>query len=261
MDGKKYLFLSFGQRLAVSLALTILALCAIGLIVFGARQSGFPKLYELGAEMLKLILTASAAWVLILLYASSNSFGRIERETRIFFEVDLLRPSKRDSSSLSLPSEYVADDEVQTSMECIARTASSVTYRVTDAARQSLHFWCSLNVHDLAVVFMLPASTAPYYESIYAATLAGFRRRGVEVISFGLVAHKYGNASGTAMYLELYLTQSFAKDFLFNAAARHHAAQSLFGDVRSFLVCMRRAEESPLSDSLMSELANPTSDG
>lgn len=239
MEVKKFLFLSRTQLWLVSSVLVLIIVVAACSVAYCVHRSDLQKIVDLGGETLKLALTASAAWALVILYASSNSPRRIESETRAFLRVDLVRPSRSSQESTSV-SGAVVDDEVRIDMLPVACTNNSVTYKVSDASGQSMYLWCSLNVSDLAVVFMLPSRHADRYEQIYSATLAGFKRRAVEIVSFGLVPHQY-DAERMHDYLELYSAQSLAEDFLFNASARYRTAHSLFGDLRSFLVCMRRA--------------------
>ena len=214
-------------------------------ILFGAEQPQLSKLVDVSAETLKLTLTASAGWVLVLLYASANSSGRIERETRRFLDVDLVRPTLPLAGKVSGANLF--DDEKPLAMQRLNATRTSATYRVSDGSGLVMHFWCNLNVNDLAVVFMLPGGVASSYQQVFEPTLAGFTRRGIDVQSFGLVKHRFEGADALREHLELYMTRTLPDDFLFNAASRFHAAQALFGDLNSFLGCLRRAASSPSS--------------
>ncbi|HEY1103918.1 MAG TPA: hypothetical protein VGE70_10915 [Burkholderiaceae bacterium] len=95
MDGKKFLFLSRRQRWTISLGLgSLLAAALLGVVYAPVAVDGqVQRLGNVSADALKLLLTAAAGWVLVLLYTSSNSFGRIERETVAFLTRDLCRPS------------------------------------------------------------------------------------------------------------------------------------------------------------------------
>lgn len=239
MEGKKFLFLSSMQRWSVSAVLLALVAAATAAVAFGAHQTQFAKLVDVSAETLKLALTASAGWVLVLLYASANSSRRIERETRRFLDVDLVRPTLASAALRS--SGALFDDEMPLTMQRLHATRTSATYRVSDGAGRVMHFWCNINVYDLAVVFMLPGEVAPVYESVFEPTLAGFKRRGIEIQSFGLVTHRFEHPAAARLHLELYMTRTLQEDFLFNAASRFHAAQALAGDLTSFIGCLRRA--------------------
>lgn len=241
MEGKKFLFLSSMQRWSVSIVLLALVFGATAAIALGAQHSQYAKLVDVSAETLKLALTASAGWVLVLLYASANSSRRIERETRRFLDVDLVRPTLTPAFLRSTVALF--DGEAPLTMQRLHATRTSATYRVSDGAGRAMHFWCDLNVYDLAVVFMLPGEVAPLYERVFEPTLAGFKRRGIEVQSFGLVTHRFDDPPAPRQYLELYMTRTLPEDFLFNAASRFHAAQALAGDLTSFIGCLRRAEQ------------------
>lgn len=237
MDGKKFLFLSRGQRWTISLGLgSLLAAALLGVVYAPVAVDGqVQRLGNVSADALKLLLTAAAGWVLVLLYTSSNSFGRIERETVAFLTRDLCRPAERRARPGAV------DDNAPMVMQCLATTRTSVTYVVASDPARPLYVWCNLNVCDLSVVFMLPGEHAGDYETVYAATLKGFRHRNLDVTNFGLVTHRHAADGQERPYLELYVTQSFERDFLFDAAARVHAAQALHGDLLSFLVSDARA--------------------
>lgn len=240
MDGKKFLFLSRAQRWTISLGLLLLMAAAMLGVVYGPHSDTHQHLGNVSAEALKLLLTASAGWVLVLLYTSSNSFGRIEKETVAFLTRDLCRPAAQGARRFEARPGII-DDTAPLTMACIAATRTSVTYEVAAGPGQSLYFWCNLNVCDMSTVFMLPGEHAGSYETVYAATLNGFRHRNLAVTSFGLVPHRFHADGQPRPYLELYVTQRFERDFLFDAAARIHAAQALQGDLRSFLVSHSRA--------------------
>ncbi|PWB43132.1 MAG: hypothetical protein C3F19_03525 [Rhodocyclales bacterium] len=240
MDGKKFLFLSRAQRWTISLGLMLLMAVALLGVIYGPHSEMHQHIGNVSAEALKLLLTASAGWVLVLLYTSSNSFERIEQETVAFLTRDLCRSAEQGGRRFEARPGII-DDTVPLSMACIASTRTSVTYEVAGASDQRMHFWCNLNVCDMETVFMLPSEHADHYEAVYAATLNGFRHRNLSVTSFGLVTHRFHADGQPRQYLELYVTQTFERDFLFDAAARIHAAQALQGDLRSFLVSGARA--------------------
>ena len=241
MDAKKFLFLSSAQRWAISLGLLGLVALSLAGFFLAPRLPALPDLGTASLELLKLLLTAAAAWVLVLLYASSNSFERIEKETVRFLTRDLCRPGRPLAQI-----DGIALRELETSapmtMRRLSAERTSVTYEVQNAEGDRLHLWCNLNVSEFACVFMLPGEHAAQYEQVYGATLAGFARRGLEVTCFGLVSHRFDDQPARD-HLELYVVRNLAPDFLFDAGARVQMAQSLWSDLRSFLVCAARARQ------------------
>lgn len=144
-------------------------------------------------------------------------------------------------------------------MRRLTAERTSVTYEVVNAEGDRINFWCNLNVNEFACVFMLPAEYAYNYELVYSATLSGFARRGIEITSFGIVSKSF-DGQPPQRCLELYLVRTLGPDFLFDAGARVQLAQSLWGDLRSFLVCTARARQAiSASGSVpMSEAGNVT---
>lgn len=116
MDGKKFLFLSRRQRWTISLGLgSLLAAALLGVVYAPVAVDGqVQRLGNVSADALKLLLTAAAGWVLVLLYTSSNSFGRIERETVAFLTRDLCRPAERRARPGAV------DDNAPMVMQCLA---------------------------------------------------------------------------------------------------------------------------------------------
>jgi len=241
MDAKKFLFLSSVQRWAISLGLLSLVALSLAGFFLAPRFPALPDLGTASLELLKLLLTAAAAWVLVLLYASSNSFERIEKETVRFLTRDLCRPGRPLAQI-----DGIALRELEASapmkMRQISAERTSVTYEVQNAEGDRMHLWCNLNVSEFACVFMLPGEHAARYEQVYGATLAGFARRGLEVTCFGLVPHRFDDQPARD-HLELYVVRNLSPDFLFDAGARVQLAQSLWSDLRSFLVCAARARQ------------------
>jgi hypothetical protein len=242
MDAKKFLFLSASQRWIISIALNV----AIAISLFGIFFAHkFPEIQALSTtslEVLKLLLTAGAAWVFVLLYASSNSFARIEKETLRFLTADLRRPSIPVGLSVNDIKTSAIEADASVKMQCISMDRTSVTYKLSSSTGCSIYLWCNLNVNEFACIFILPEDHANNYKQIYAATLKGFARRGLDVTNFGLVGHKFEQGK-TINYLELYVVRDLEADFLFDAAARVRVSQLLWGDLRSFLVCAERHTE------------------
>ncbi len=132
-------------------------------------------------------------------------------------------------------------------MRRISVERTSVTYQVQNAESDPVHLWCNLNVSEFACVFLLPGEHAERYEQVYGATLAGFARLGLEVTCFGLVPHRFDDQPERD-HLELYVVRNLAPDFLFDAGARVQLAQSLWSDLRTFLVCAARARQAAAAD-------------
>lgn len=241
MDAKKFLFLSSAQRWVISLALLGLVVVAMAGFWWAPQLRGPAELGAASLELLKLLLTAAAAWVLVLLYASSNSFERIEKETVRFLTRDLCRPG-RPLAQIDGIALRELEASAPMAMRRVSAERTSVTYEVKNAQGDMLHLWCNLNVNEVACVFMLPEQHAADYQRIYGAALSGFTRRGVEVTCFGKVPHSF-EGEPVREYLELYLVRELASDFLFDAGARVRLAQSLWGDLRAFLVCAARERE------------------
>ena len=242
MDAKKFLFLSSAQRWTITFSLLFLISGSIYGLLFSSSFPTLTNLSEGSLEVLKLLLTASAAWVLILLYASSNSFARIEKETLRFLVNDLSRPSQRYERVHGFQMQEL-ETSAPVSMKRLNVDRTSVTYQISNTDGDCLHMWCNLNVNEFACVFMLPAQHQERYKQIYSATLAGFKRRGLEVTCFGLVPHTFGSES-QQNFMELYVLRNLPADFLFDAGARVQLAQTLWGDVRSFMVSAARARTS-----------------
>jgi hypothetical protein len=91
IETKKFIFLSRRQRHAVSWLLGLLLIGSVGLLISSKVWAPDPELKMLSIDLIKILVTAWGAWGLILLYASANSFERINKETENFLVQDLPR--------------------------------------------------------------------------------------------------------------------------------------------------------------------------
>ncbi|HVT31813.1 MAG TPA: hypothetical protein VHE32_04165 [Rhodanobacteraceae bacterium] len=237
IDGKNLLFISSRQRIAISLLLgALLAACIVALAI-AFHRSASSELIQSLTDLLKLLLTSTGVWGLIVLYASANSHERIEKETEAFLKKDVVRALQRVTS----PHRSPRKPKVRLSL--LHAWANVGIYEAHVAENRYAVAWCRLNVNQISTVFMLPGKYADRFEEVYDATLKGFSSDNVTAKSFGLQTHDLsGLLKKPERFLEIFVKRSLASDFLFDAAARTALANSLAGDLYSFINETTRAE-------------------
>src|SRR5690606_13992364 len=123
-----------------------LVLCLFA-IYRAASNPEAARLLQPSVDILKLILTASAGWGLIVLYASSNSQNRISKETSRFFHDDVMGAFRDNGFSTVLPAHEGFG------VELVKNKAGTAIFALSSHGKTVLLFWCRLNVYELSIVF------------------------------------------------------------------------------------------------------------
>jgi hypothetical protein len=123
------------------------------------------------------------------------------------------------------------------SLKLIFQTRNSVGYEFTNAEGFSIHFICRLNVFELTTLVFLPAEHEPNYLTIYKTCLSYLEEGGLKPMMMGIFPEKW--LAQNEKRLQIHFVRKLGEDFLFDAARRCHIADSLFGDMRAFLVRAR----------------------
>ncbi|MHB8949079.1 MAG: hypothetical protein ACYC4S_08450 [Rhodoferax sp.] len=238
IETKKFIFLSNRQRHVVSFLLGFVLLAAIGLLVATRLWFQDQEIKLLSIDLIKLAVTAWGAWGLILLYASANSFERINKETRNFLERDIRRAF--DTSALKI--DKVAIDPINEGLKLnlVVQTRNSAVYEFVSGTGFSIHFYCKLNVYDLAILVFLPEAHASNYKNIYETSLKYLEDNGIKVMFMGVFEERWLPAKQKR--LQIQILRSLGDDFLFDAARRTYVADLIFGDLRAFLVRAQRED-------------------
>jgi len=226
-EERKLLFITPGQRITITI-LFVGAILALGILIYLSLFSPtFSNVTQPLFEVLKLFLTGFAFWGLVLLYASSNSPGRIRSETSRFFSNDLVQAFANNG----FQNTHTGQGK---ELQLLFNQSGMAVFSVMEGGRVVLYMVALLNVFKLQIVFLLPAKFASNYQDVYHDSIIGFERDGIALDTFGTKTHDIdGLLKKPETFLELYVLRKLQEDFLFNAAARTYIANVIFGDTRS----------------------------
>jgi hypothetical protein len=239
IEAKKFLFLNKYQRWAISLGLFVALSSAIFLIIFSKIIEPDNDLKVLGIDLVKMCLTAIAAWIVILLYVKANSFDRIVLEKNGFLTADIPKAFK----SAAETQKYIPIDPVNESLslEIISQTASTAIYKFCNASvDKPLYFYSKISLHNLQLLFFLPPEHSQNYSEIYRSALSYWTKSGVDFEVNGVIAAKW-LGSEDKRFFELLAFRKIPDDFLFDEALRSHYSEMIFGDARAILLRMQAA--------------------
>lgn len=242
IETKKFIFLSSRQRRWVSWLLGFLLFLAIFLLVMFSRFFQDAEIKALSIDLVKLFLTAWGGWGLILLYASSNSYNRINAETMAFMEVDI--PRAFASAKVQMGNRPMDPLDQGLELEIVVKTNQATVYRFTDSSGFTIYFYCRSNVYDMTVLLYLPVEPADNFEEIYKTSLAYLRDNNVKVMPMGVYDMNWTDTPDKRFVIQI--IRSVGEDFLFDAAKRAYLANCIYGDVRAFFLRARRAFLHPL---------------
>lgn len=242
LETKKFIFLSSRQRTGVSCLLGVLLLISIALLLFTKFKFQDQEIKALSIDLIKLTVTAWGAWGLILLYASSNSFERISKETRIFLEQDI--PRAFSMSAIQVGNNVLDPLNSGLKLKIIAETHQSAIYEFSNDKGFSIHFHCRFNVYDLTVLIYLPADHAFAYQKIYETSLSYLQESGVKVMPMGVFESHWLQSKENRFQIQI--IRSVSEDFLFDAAKRVYLAGCIFGDIRAFYLRALRASSAEI---------------
>ncbi len=241
IETKKFIFLSSLQRKWVSYLLGFLLLFAVGLLVTYTRFVHDQEMKVLSIDLIKLFVTAWGGWGLILLYASSNSYKRINAETMAFMEIDI--PRAFVSAKVQLKNRPVDPTDLGLELETIINTNQATVYRFSDGTDFNIYFYCRSNIYDMTVMLYLPADSVERSEEIYKTSLTYLRDSNVKVTSMGIYDMNWTDTVERRLVYQI--IRSVGEDFLFDAAKRAYLANCIYGDVRAFFLRARQATLHP----------------
>ena len=236
LEERKLLFITSGQRITITI-IFVGAILTLGFLIYLSLLSPLiSNLTQPLFDVLKLLLTGFAFWGLVLLYASSNSPGRIRSETLRFFSNDLVGAFSNNGFRNTNTGH---GREIQ----LLFNESGIAVLSVVGEGQVVLYVWAQLNVFKLQMVFLLPPKFAPNYQEIYQESIIGFKRDGITLDTFGIQTQDIeGVLKKPEPFLKLYVLRKLQEDFLFNAAARTYIANVIFGDTRSLFVETQRHE-------------------
>jgi hypothetical protein len=223
-DIKQFLFLSKTQKILVSVVLLISFVTAIALIYLSKKQHLDPDFKTLGIDLVKMTLTASAAWVTVLLYASSNSYERINKESGLFLKTDVTRAFQCSGYKISISSS----------------TSNQAIYKVEKENLIPLLFLCRLSLTNIEFLAFLPKTHAKSANEIYKNTLDYWEINSVKISNYGVNQAVWRNEKNVE-YLEISGIRDIPPQFLFDAGHRSHYADSILGDAKSFITNLNKA--------------------
>lgn len=240
IEAKKFIFLSRWQRNAVSTVLGTLLLISSVLLYLCKTSLQDPEIKLMSIDLIKLTVTAWGAWGLILLYASSNSFSRIDKETLAFLKDDLSRPfllASSQAQATDLKSEPTGDTP---QLRLISESYQGVKYAYgIDSFK--IYFLCRLNVQELSVLVYLPAKHEKDCETIYKTSLSYLREKSETKVTL-MGVNDAGWLEPGQKRFELQIFRLLSEDFLFDASKRIYISSGVFGDIRAFFLRARKAQ-------------------
>jgi hypothetical protein len=238
IETKKFIFLSRRQRHAVSWLLGLLLIGSVGLLISSKVWAPDPELKLLSIDLIKILVTAWGAWGLILLYASANSFERINKETENFLVQDL--PRAFTTSAQNVGRNAIDPLNQGLGLRLIVQTRNSVIYEFKSGTGFAIHFYCKLNVHDLSILVYLPAHHAANHAHIYQTSLKYLEDNGIKHNVMGVFEERW--LPDHQQKFQIQILRTMGDDFLFDAAQRSYVADLVFGDMRAFLLRAQREE-------------------
>ncbi|MEC5217587.1 hypothetical protein RCH09_002545 [Actimicrobium sp. GrIS 1.19] len=238
-ETRKFIFLSSGQRRFVSVGLAGFLIVAISLLVMTKLRWHDLEIKALSIDLIKFAVTAWGGWGLILLYASSNSFNRIQHETKKFLYEDIPRAF---GAALVKQGDALGTSVVQDGfgLKVVSENQNALTFELRNASGFSIHFLCRLNVRDLAILIFLPDAHSANYQKIYETSLSFLEDSGCKVKYMGVFGERWLPENERRM--QLHIQRDVGDDFLFDAAKRTYAAQCIYGDLRAFSIRAQRGE-------------------
>lgn len=237
IETKKFIFLSSRQRRWVSWLLGLLLLLSIVLLVTFSKFYQDAEIKTLSIDLVKLLVTAWGAWGLILLYASSNSYNRINTETMAFMEVDI--PRAFSSAKVQRGDRPMDPVDEGLALDIVVNTNQATVYRFSDSAGFNIHFYCRSNIYEMVVMLYLPAEPAEKSDDIYKTSLAYLRDSNVKVSPMGVYEMNWTDTPEKRLVFQI--IRPAGEDFLFDAAKRAYLANCIYGDVRAFFLRARKA--------------------
>lgn len=237
-ETKKFIFLSNRQRMMVSLLLGALLAISIVLLIASKYSLHDQEIKLLSIDIIKLTITAWGAWGLILLYASANSLKRIRHETKMFLEEDI--PRAFESSTVDVGNSLIDPVNIGLKLKIVAETYNSTIYEFSNGSGFAIHFLCKLNVRDLAILIFLPEDHAANYLVIYHTSLTFLHENDAKVMFMGVFEEHW--LPNQQKRMQIHIQRNVGDDFLFDAAKRLYFADSIFGDLRAFLVRAQRED-------------------
>jgi hypothetical protein len=239
IEAKKFLFLNKIQRWGISLGLFLALSGAIFLIVFSKIIEPDNDLKILGIDLVKMCLTAIAAWIVVLLYVKTNSFERIVKEKISFLTIDIPKAFRTATEAQkSLPLDPVNES---LSIEIILQTASTAIYKFSNLmVDKPLFFYCKISLHNLQLLFFLPPEHGENYLTIYRSAISFWTKSDVGCEVNGIVAARW-LGSTDKRFFELLALRKLPEDFLFDEGLRTHYSEIVFGDARAILLRMQAA--------------------
>jgi hypothetical protein len=215
---RQFLFLSRFQRSFVTAILATVFLSGIALIYFAINGKVDAELKTLGIDLLKMSLTGSAAWSAVLLYTSSNSYERVQKETKQFFLTDIPREFRETEIKLGL----------------LQLKSNKVIYRATLANLKPIIFMCRLTQTNIEFLIFLPKEDLNLIDKKYKHNISFWERNAVNVAKYGLTKADWVGGEEKE-YFEISAIRPLPGQFIFDAASRSHYASLIFGDAASFL--------------------------
>lgn len=241
MDFKSFIYLSDRQRWFISAGLAASLAGTAAIIFLSLLEPKDPELRAFGFELFKLIVTASAVWILVLLHTSSNSAKRINQEINKFLTADLQRAF--DTYVTPVKGFPLDPLNVNLAFNAVVRTPNSAIYKMSKidhGETSEIHFFCRITLCEIITLFYLPSRHKDDWQSTYQTAFSFWDENSIKYSNAGV--HRALWHPEKLEMLEIRTLRSISRNFLFEAAERLDVSEKIIGDARAMLMRTRAAD-------------------